>query len=133
MRATHSFHCAAPVSLGRLLMRSATATVLRIKRLVVSLGRGRRNAVSWPLDLSVCAASQARELTRQQLARWGLHEYADTSELLVSELVTNAIMHAWGPTILSMSMSPRNKRLRCCVRDACRTLPRPRWVAISSR
>jgi anti-sigma regulatory factor (Ser/Thr protein kinase) len=44
--------------------------------------------------ISVC---RAREQARATLRGWGLGEHADLAELVVSELVTNAICHGSGP------------------------------------
>jgi anti-sigma regulatory factor (Ser/Thr protein kinase) len=40
------------------------------------------------------SASVARQATREALSSWRLTSVADTAELLVSELVTNAVLHA---------------------------------------
>ncbi|MBI0380325.1 SpoIIE family protein phosphatase, partial [Streptomyces albiflaviniger] len=53
--------------------------------------------VSWPLPEDPRAAGQARRHIRQQLDRWRLDDLQFTTELLVSELVGNAIRHAKGP------------------------------------
>jgi anti-sigma regulatory factor (Ser/Thr protein kinase) len=45
---------------------------------------------------SVC---QARTAVRRALAAWGMAELTCDAELLVSELVTNAVEHADGPSI----------------------------------
>nr|WP_240653985.1 ATP-binding protein [Streptomyces sp. AcE210] len=50
-----------------------------------------------------------------QLSDWNLTETADTAELLVSELVTNALRHTRGPLRLNLQM--RIDRLRCEVED----------------
>lgn len=42
------------------------------------------------------AAGEARAFTTQVLDAWSLPHLADTAELVVSELVTNAIRHAGG-------------------------------------
>jgi GAF domain-containing protein len=52
------------------------------------------DVVSWRLRLDLEEVSAARRLTRRQLAAWGLERLSDTAELLVSELVTNAIRAA---------------------------------------
>jgi GAF domain-containing protein len=52
------------------------------------------DVVRWTLRLDHEEVGRARELTRRQLATWGLERYSDTTELLVSELVTNAIRAA---------------------------------------
>jgi anti-sigma regulatory factor (Ser/Thr protein kinase) len=47
------------------------------------------------LPLQRSAAAQARRFVREVCASWGLvHEVIDDIELLVSELVTNAVLHA---------------------------------------
>jgi anti-sigma regulatory factor (Ser/Thr protein kinase) len=48
----------------------------------------------WTLRPHQSEVAAARELTRRQLALWGLERLSDTTELLVSELVTNAIRAA---------------------------------------
>lgn len=40
------------------------------------------------------SASEARRLTTTALTEWGLAELVDTAQLLVSELVTNVVLHA---------------------------------------
>jgi anti-sigma regulatory factor (Ser/Thr protein kinase) len=48
-----------------------------------------------PLTPSPEAASRARSFTRHALACWGLDELADDAELVVTELLANAVRHAW--------------------------------------
>jgi GAF domain-containing protein len=52
------------------------------------------DVVRWTLRLDQAEVAEARRLTRRQLAAWGLERLAETAELLVSELVTNAIRAA---------------------------------------
>ncbi|MEU9123587.1 ATP-binding protein [Streptomyces sp. NPDC048506] len=79
---------------------------------------------SWPLGHGPSAVPQARHLTRGQLRAWGRHAQIDDTELLVSELVTNAVRHARGPIRLTLTV--RYTTLRCEVEDADPTRPRPR-------
>lgn len=59
--------------------------------------------VCWDLPHSVEAAGLARQLTRQTLATWGIAPSAsDDIQLIVSELVTNALVHAHPPICLSL-------------------------------
>jgi PAS domain S-box-containing protein len=44
----------------------------------------------------------ARRFTRRVLRRWGLAALVDQTELLTSELITNALVHARGPTGLRL-------------------------------
>lgn len=59
-------------------------------------GAGSGQEVSWPLPPSPASVPRARRLTGGQLAVWGLGEHRETAELLVSELVTNALRHGGG-------------------------------------
>ena len=62
----------------------------------------------------------ARVRARDVLTRWGLHDCVDPVELLVSELVTNAIRYGAGPVTLRLL---RTGRLLCEVYDSDRELP----------
>jgi anti-sigma regulatory factor (Ser/Thr protein kinase) len=46
------------------------------------------------LSPSPDAARRARSFTRQTLASWGLAELADDAQVIVSELLVNAVRHA---------------------------------------
>jgi anti-sigma regulatory factor (Ser/Thr protein kinase) len=64
----------------------------------------------------------ARSLIRDPLKRWGLEDLIDSSELLVSELVTNAIRYANGEVQLRLVLEPDS--LVCEVHDSSPALPR---------
>ncbi|MBV9024416.1 MAG: SpoIIE family protein phosphatase [Streptomycetaceae bacterium] len=49
------------------------------------------DVAQWPLALDPCQVRAARALTRKQLADWGISQLSELAELLVSELVTNAL------------------------------------------
>ncbi|MFI0716680.1 ATP-binding protein [Streptomyces inhibens] len=66
---------------------------------------------------------QARALTRELLHMWGLHDHVDTMELLVTEVVTNAVRHGRGP--LRLTLSARHTTLYCEVEDANPEQPTP--------
>ncbi|MET9406156.1 ATP-binding protein [Streptomyces sp. NPDC002935] len=70
---------------------------------------------SWPLSRELTSARRARQLVTAQLGEWDLEGLADTAELLVSELVTNALRHTCGP--LRLNVCVRDSRLRCEVED----------------
>ena len=53
-------------------------------------------AVSCRLDPEPVQVGRAREQARKTLPGWGLGEHADLTELIVSELVTNAMVHGRG-------------------------------------
>ncbi|MBO8193828.1 SpoIIE family protein phosphatase [Streptomyces oryzae] len=77
----------------------------------------------WFLDPRAQTARQARRLARRALARWGLDELSDAVELLVSEIVTNAVRYAERPITLRLL---RTDMLRCEVGDDVPQLPRLR-------
>ncbi|WP_328667245.1 hypothetical protein OG905_09240 [Streptomyces sp. NBC_00322] len=61
------------------------------------------------------AVPEARRFIRQTLATWQMED-TDTAQLLVSELVTNAVPHAAWPVVLTVTI--RGTVLRCAVADA---------------
>ncbi|MFF4922255.1 MULTISPECIES: SpoIIE family protein phosphatase [unclassified Kitasatospora] len=67
--------------------------------LLARLGHGQAGTptVGWTLPAEPTAVSRARRLVRATLVEWGVEELTDTAELLVSELVTNAIRYASAP------------------------------------
>ncbi|MFD9204699.1 sodium/proline symporter PutP [Streptomyces sioyaensis] len=79
--------------------------------------------VSWNLPSEPAAVANARSLAGRQLAEWGMDELTFTTELIVSELVTNAIRHATGPVSLRLI---RDRGLICEISDASSTSPRLR-------
>ncbi|WP_445025889.1 ATP-binding protein [Streptomyces sp. SAS_270] len=68
------------------------------------------------------AAGEARAEVRRQLEGWGLSEQSDTVELLVSELVTNALLHT--ASRFRLTLTAAHGVLRCEVADSCRRSPR---------
>ncbi|MBV7700622.1 ATP-binding SpoIIE family protein phosphatase [Streptomyces sp. TRM70350] len=77
----------------------------------------------WTLEPEETAPGKARRLARRALARWGLEELTDSVELLVSEVVTNAVRYASRPVTLRLL---RTDVLRCEVGDDVPQLPRLR-------
>ncbi|WP_443055316.1 SpoIIE family protein phosphatase [Streptomyces sp. NBC_00258] len=77
----------------------------------------------WHLDPEAKAPGLARKLTRGALTRWELDSLADSVELLVSELVTNAVRYTSRPITLRLL---RSDVLRCEVADDVSQPPRLR-------
>jgi hypothetical protein len=75
---------------------------------------------SWDLPSDPAIVATARDLVQRQLAVWGLAETAFVTELVASELVTNAIRYARGPIRLRLI---RDRSLICEVSDATTTAP----------
>ncbi|WTR19045.1 SpoIIE family protein phosphatase [Streptomyces sp. NBC_00138] len=80
----------------------------------------------WFLEPQAQTAGRARRLVRQALRRWDLEDQVDAAELLVSEIVTNAVRYAERPITLRLL---RTDVLRCEVGDDAPLLPRMRHAA----
>ncbi|MEV5169883.1 SpoIIE family protein phosphatase [Streptomyces flaveolus] len=52
------------------------------------------HVAEWRLDADPREVGRARRLVRERLLDWGLPQAVETAELLVSEVVTNAVRHA---------------------------------------
>ncbi|MGO9078819.1 MAG: SpoIIE family protein phosphatase [Streptosporangiaceae bacterium] len=79
--------------------------------------------VTWRLPAELTSAGRARLLVRRPLRRWDLAELIPTTELLVSELVTNAVRYAQGRIGLRLVLEGA---LVCEVLDDSAALPRLR-------
>ncbi|MFG2127397.1 SpoIIE family protein phosphatase [Streptomyces sp. NPDC048751] len=75
---------------------------------------------AWALPSDPAVVADARAQTSRQLALWGLQDAAFTTELVVSELVTNAIRYGAVPIGLRLI---RDRTLICEVSDASSTAP----------
>jgi anti-sigma regulatory factor (Ser/Thr protein kinase) len=84
---------------------------------------GADHVVSWDVPVDPAAVADVRARATRQVAAWGLGELAMTTELIVSELVTNAIRYAEPPIRLRLL---RDARLTCEVADGSSTAPRLR-------
>ncbi|MET7737215.1 SpoIIE family protein phosphatase [Streptomyces sp. NPDC005402] len=81
---------------------------------------GPDQVADWDVPVDPALVAEARKTASRQLTEWGLEEFAFTTELVVSELVTNAIRHAVGPIRLRLI---RERSLICEVFDSGDTAP----------
>jgi serine/threonine-protein kinase RsbW len=73
----------------------------------------------------------ARQVAREALTCWQLTHLADTAILLISELVTNAVLHArTGGRGLALQLEVHGTWLRIEVHDADLRGPKPRTPAL---
>ncbi|MFF6815413.1 SpoIIE family protein phosphatase [Streptomyces sp. NPDC012403] len=90
---------------------------------------------SWTVWRVPQAVGHARRFTRRTLRSWGVTADVDAALLVVSELVTNALVHTEGPVRLDISLV--NDRLRLAVADSSpRTPVKPTsisWEATGGR
>ncbi|HTJ70533.1 MAG TPA: SpoIIE family protein phosphatase [Actinospica sp.] len=91
---------ATPAALCRAALRSSTISgPADDDRAVLAMRTGVGPLPLWRLSLPATPSSPsaARAAIRPVLEQWGMQAQADTVELLLSELVTNAVRHAAGP------------------------------------
>ncbi|MFC9297115.1 SpoIIE family protein phosphatase [Streptomyces sp. NPDC057011] len=81
------------------------------------------HVAEWELEADLSLVAHARELVVGQLSAWKLDDLSFVTELIVSELVTNAIRYAGGPVGLRLI---RDRVLVCEVSDSSSTQPRLR-------
>ncbi|WP_225829713.1 SpoIIE family protein phosphatase [Streptomyces sp. NK08204] len=109
--------------LDRLPARPSDDVALIVARTRV-LGADR--VAQWEVRSDPMAVSQVRASVTRQLADWGLEELSGTTELLLSELVTNAIRYGRGPIGVRLL---RDRTLICEVSDRSTTAPHLRYAA----
>ncbi|MHA4773765.1 SpoIIE family protein phosphatase [Streptomyces sp. MSC1_001] len=97
----------------------ATLLVVRTRAL------GARQVATWELPPDPALVARARSMAAEQLGRWGLDDLVFTTEVVVSELVTNAIRHAFGLIGLRLI---RDRSLICEVSDSQHTSPHARYA-----
>ncbi|MGW0087227.1 SpoIIE family protein phosphatase [Streptomyces sp. NPDC003393] len=107
---------------ARALPDDATLLLARTRSL------GPAQVACWNLPAEPAAVAHARALATAQLTEWGLEHVADIAELIVSELVTNAIRHGAAPITLRLI---RHQVLVCEVTDASDTVPRLRHARVT--
>jgi hypothetical protein len=116
------------VSHDRLLTASDHPEASAIARLGLwdpaSLGQVDQLAATCPLAPGAESARRAREFTRLTLGGWGLAAETDVAELVVCELVTNALRHGllsaqWMPEEhpIALTLLRREPYLMCAVTD----------------
>jgi anti-sigma regulatory factor (Ser/Thr protein kinase) len=83
------------------------------------LGEDRTHA--WSLPNRAESAAEARRVTARQLEAWGLDELVPSTQLLVSELVTNAVRYSDGE--IELRLIVRENTLACEVTDSGSAAP----------
>ena len=78
---------------------------------------------SWTLAPKLTSVREARSVLAEPMKRWDLEDLIPTTELLVSELVTNAVKYSRGEVTLRLV---NEKALVCEVLDSSGALPRLR-------
>ncbi|MEV7425220.1 MULTISPECIES: ATP-binding protein [unclassified Streptomyces] len=71
----------------------------------------------------LAAVPEVRHALREMLRHWTERDSAEVAELLISELVTNALVHTETGAVVTATVA--DSRLRVEVRDFVAALPRP--------
>ncbi|MFF3334533.1 SpoIIE family protein phosphatase [Streptomyces sp. NPDC002888] len=90
-------------------------------------GLGANQVRTWQLPVDPATVAGARRMASEQLAAWGLAELEFPTELIVSELVTNAIRYGNAPIELRLI---RADVLICEVSDGSSTAPHLRRARV---
>ncbi|MFD9433443.1 SpoIIE family protein phosphatase [Streptomyces sp. NPDC060002] len=88
---------------------------------------GADQVATWDLAAEPAAVARARSDVSRQLSDWGLEELDYTAELVVSELVTNAIRYGQPPIRLRLI---HDRALLCEVSDGSSTTPHLRRARV---
>ena len=83
-----------------------------------------------PLEPDPGSAALARRFTAETLGQWGATELAETAVLLVSELVTNAVLHARSASELVVRTVDSGIRVE--VRDDSSAAPSPKGYSLEA-
>jgi serine phosphatase RsbU (regulator of sigma subunit)/anti-sigma regulatory factor (Ser/Thr protein kinase) len=87
---------------------------------------GPDRVAEWQVPPDPAAVGEVRASVTRRLAEWGLDDMAFTTELILSELVTNAIRYGGAPIRVRVL---RDRSLICEVFDSSNTSPHLRYAA----
>lgn len=82
----------------------------------------------WPVPSDPAAVGEVRAAVTRKLAEWGLEELTFPTELILSELVTNALRYGGSPIQVRLL---RDRSLICEVYDASSTSPHLRYATMT--
>lgn len=82
-----------------------------------------QQVATWQLPADPKSVRRARDAAGRQLAAWGLEDLEFGTGIVVSELVTNALLHASAPITLRLV---KDSVLICEISDHSHTAPHPR-------
>jgi anti-sigma regulatory factor (Ser/Thr protein kinase) len=89
---------------------------------------GTDRVAEWEVPVDPAAVGEVRAAVARQLARWDLEDLSFTTELILSELVTNAIRYGSPPVRVRLL---RDRTLICEVSDSSNTSPHLRYAAMT--
>lgn len=93
---------------------------------MVETGAGMMPAYTETLPRTPKSAHDARRLVRLALDVWGLDDVRDSAEIVISELLTNAVLHARRDSVRVTVTRLSDERVRVAVVDLSHEYPEPR-------
>jgi anti-sigma regulatory factor (Ser/Thr protein kinase) len=84
-----------------------------------------RQIARWDVPRDPAAVGQMRATVAEQLSQWELEDLGFVTELILSELITNAIRYATGPISVRLLL---DRKLICEVSDGSSTSPHLRYA-----
>ncbi|HVE98951.1 MAG TPA: ATP-binding protein [Mycobacteriales bacterium] len=108
------FTATSPTELSPMLGSPVVAKgdIQRLVEVVLDVATDSRTVVSMELDITPRSVGLARRFALATCAEWGIDaDRADDVAVVVSELVTNAIVHAESRSMLRMRLGPASLRL----------------------
>ncbi|UER54475.1 SpoIIE family protein phosphatase [Kineosporiaceae bacterium SCSIO 59966] len=104
--------------------REDDVALLILERTGANGGPGVRQATFEAATTDAAAVRAMRRAVTDRVRDWGWHERADEVELLVSELITNAVVHVGGSVVVTVTGS--DAELTVAVSDTSVHTPQPR-------
>lgn len=104
--------------------RDLRAEIHRLHRELTAAVAGPLDEVRTRLDADLVSPRRAREFVTNTLARWGCADATATIDLLVSEIVANAVLHA--NTTAELAVQLLDDRVRVAVTDEDTSQPKRR-------
>ncbi|MDT0305505.1 SpoIIE family protein phosphatase [Streptomyces sp. DSM 44917] len=81
---------------------------------------------SWEVPATPASVTRVRREAARRLAEWGMEDASFVTELILTELITNAVRHAEGPARVRLL---RDRTLICEVADSSSTSPHLRYAS----
>jgi anti-sigma regulatory factor (Ser/Thr protein kinase) len=110
--------------LSKVLPPTRLAAELRALVTVLDVVGGAMDEVRTPLDPDLNSPRRARAFVTDTLERWSCRDATAIIDLLVSEMVANAVLHTGAPAELAVQLLP--DRVRVSVTDQDTTQPKRR-------
>jgi len=118
--------------LSKSLRPTRLAAELRALLSVLDVVGGALDEVSTPLEADLNSPRQARAFVTDTLERWSCRDATAIIDLLVSEMVANAVLHTGAPAELAVQLLPDRVRVSVTDQDTSQPKRRPTNPAVAT-